>query len=98
VSLGHFFFAWKVGCKGRNHILLGRKFGEVSLKKYCDNHYGYKQKYPEKPFVAYYWQVAREVRFGQSDKGVLLCRIKHLSKVLVVSDTSCATYQQLNHI
>jgi hypothetical protein len=23
----------------------------------------------------------------------VLCRIKHLNKVLVVSDTSCATYQ-----
>jgi hypothetical protein len=39
-----FFFPWKVGCKGRNHILLGQKFGEISLKKNCDNHFGYEQK------------------------------------------------------
>jgi hypothetical protein len=72
-------------------------FGEISLKKNCDNHFGYKQKSLKKtlacmqtPFVTNPWQVVREVRCAQSDKGVL-CRKKHLSEVLVVPHTSCAT-------
>jgi len=58
-------------------IFFRLKFGEISLQKNCDNHFGYKQKSlkitgMQAPFVTNPWQVVREVRCAQSDMGVFM--------------------------